>query len=47
MKSYRPVNMTMMFMFNSKLGEILKILKITTLVLTGTLFSTILIFSSM
>lgn len=43
MKSYRPVNITMMFMFKSRLGEVLMILKIATLTLTCTLFLTILI----
>lgn len=43
MKSYRPVNITMMFMFKSRLGEVVMILKIATLTLTGTLFLTILI----
>lgn len=35
--------MTMMLMFKNRLGEIVMILKITTLALTGTLFLTILI----
>lgn len=35
--------MTMMFMIKSRLGEVLMILKIATLALTGTLYLTILI----